>query len=302
MTTVPSPLAALSAEIATLAAAAAPGAVAITHKRHSASGFYWRPDVIATASESLPVRRGETVTIHAAGGVSGQGTVVGHDPSTDLALIRTPAAGVALPTAATTAMAIGQALLVVGRMPHGASATLGFVTLAAGPWRSMRGGNISQRIVVDARLPRAAEGAAVVDTAGGLLGMAVFGPRRRVLVIPVDTIERAGVELLAHGRIRQGYLGVSVQAVPMPEHGTDGKTERRLGLMVMGLDGKGPAAAAGILRGDIITAIDGAAPRTPRALAHLLPGDMIGQSKSVALVRAGQPTHISVTIGEAPEH
>ncbi len=301
MATTPSHLAGLSAEISGLANGAAPSLVAIEHKRRRISGFYWRPDVIATVSEGLEAQPGEAVAVHTGAGEPLQGTVIGDDPSTDLVLVRVPSPGATLPAAAVAAVALGQAVVAVGRTLQGATAALGFVALAGGPWRSMRGGEISQRVWLDARVMRAAEGGAVIDTAGGLLGMAVFGPRHRVLLIPVDTIERAGTELLAHGRIRHGYLGVSVQAVPMPAAGPDEAKDRNIGLMVMGLDAKGPAAAAGMLRGDIITGVDGVAPSSPRALARLLPGSAIGQTRPVDLVRAGQTTHLSVTIGEHPD-
>ena len=297
----PSQLAALSAEISSLANAAAPSVVAIEHNRRTISGFYLRSDVIATVSEGLQVQRDETVTIHTGAGEPSHGSVIGDDPSTDLVLVRVASPGVALAPAAPTNVALGQAIVAVGRTAFGATAALGFVALASGPWRSMRGGEISQRVWLDARVMRAAEGGPVIDTAGGLLGMSVFGPRRRVLLIPIDTIERAGADLRAHSRIRRGYIGVSVQPVPMPPAGADKTTSTGVGLMVIGLDAQGSAAAGGMLRGDIITAIDGVTPHSVRALSRLLPGSAIGHARRFDLVRAGQATHVTITIGEHPE-
>ena len=51
------------------------------------------------------------------------------------------------------------------------------------------------------------------DAAGQSIGMAVFGPRRRVLVIPSSTIERVAVRLETHGYIARGYLGLGLQPV-----------------------------------------------------------------------------------------
>lgn len=288
-------LAALGAEVAQLAEAAAASAVAVEHQRRLQSGFYWKPDVVATVSEGLEARHGDIVTVHT-GSEHVQATVIGRDPSTDLVLLRVPSGGMPLPVA-TTAPGLGHAVVVVGRSQHGPVLSFGFIALAGAPWRSMRGGDIGRRLWLDARVPRSAEGGIVLDNAGGLIGMAVFGPRRRVIVIPAETIDRAGNELLTHGKIRQGYLGVSVHPVELPS--TDAG-KRGIGLMVVNLDPNGPAHAAGILRGDIITAVDAASPQSARSLSRLLPSSAIGQPKSVDLIRAGTPTQLAVTIGEQP--
>src|SRR5579875_3166161 len=92
--------------------------------------------------------------------------------------------------------------------------------------------------------------------AGGLLGISTLGPRRRLLVIPTATVERV-LEPLAHnGRIARGWLGVAVQRVTVPEElrAAAGQTE---GLMALAVPENGPAAAAGVLMGDILVALDG---------------------------------------------
>ncbi len=134
----------------------------------------------------------------------------------------------------------------------------------------------------------------MLDPLGALLGMAVFGPRRRTLVIPAETIERVGEEILLHGHVRQGYLGVSVQAVRAT--GSQGRS----GLMVVSLDEKGPAHAAGILQGDILVRVGGNPLVSPRSLATLLPGSLIGSSARIDLLRAGQGKSLEVIIGERP--
>ncbi len=81
--------------------------------------------------------------------------------------------------------------------------------------------------------------------------MAVFGQRRRVLVIPAATVEQVAARLEAHGRIARGYLGLSLQLVRL-DGGGDGNA-RGAGAMMMGVDAGGPAAA-GVRQGDVITA------------------------------------------------
>lgn len=106
----------------------------------------------------------------------------------------------------------------------------------------MRGGQIDTKINLDIRLRRHAEGGLVLDTTGRGIGMAVFGPRRRVLVIPTATIERVADRLAIHGRIARGYLGLGLRPVRL-----DG--EQKTGAMIMCVDTSGPGTVAGFVRG-----------------------------------------------------
>ena len=138
----------------------------------------------------------------------------------------------------------------------------------------------------------------MLDAAGRLLGMAVAGPRRRVVLVPIETIERAGEELVVHGRVRRGYLGVSVETVRLGQPAPDAEGER--GLMVLALDPSGPAAGAGLLQGDIIVTFDGQTAPSPRALGRMLPATSIGRAVPLEFVRAGARLRITVPVGEKP--
>ena len=100
------------------------------------------------------------------------------------------------------------------------------------------------------RLRKSAEGGLVLDAGGEAIGMAVFGPRRRVLVIPTATIERIAPKLASNGRIARGYLGLGLQ--PVTIEGGEGS-----GAMVMRVDPQGPGALAGLYQGDILVAWNG---------------------------------------------
>ena len=63
-------------------------------------------------------------------------------------------------------------------------------------------------------LSPAAEGGALIDAQGRLVGMAVLGPRRRLLAIPTSTIDRVVDQLLAKGHVFRGYLGAGLQRRP----------------------------------------------------------------------------------------
>ena len=139
----------------------------------------------------------------------------------------------------------------------------------------------------------------MLDAAGGLLGMSTAGPRRRALVIPAATIERALDPLLAEGRIARGWLGVGLQPVMVPDS-LRAAAGRDSGMMVVSLADGGPAAAAGVLPGDIMLDLDGTPVRRARALAAAMGPERIGQNVTVRLLRAGALQTLSVVIAARP--
>ena len=176
----------------------------------------------------------------------------------------------------------------MGPSPHSAPCR------SQGPaWRSLRGGEIDQRIELDLSLRRHAEGGLALDAAGRAFGMAVFGPRRRVLVIPAATIERVAARLEAHGRIARGYLGLGLQPVRL-----DG--DAGVGAMAMSVDPQGPAAAAGVRQGDVIVAWNGEPVRSVHALTRALGPESVGSVVTLSLRRGGEPVEVKVTIAERP--
>jgi S1-C subfamily serine protease len=285
-----SPLTALSDSIAAVVERTA-GQIVAVHSRHArASGFVWRPGLIVTAEEAL-ADEGE-VFIQSHGGERIPVARVGRDHSTDIALLRIEASGLAALPLSDAYPPLGALSIVVGAGEDSASAGLGVVSRAAGPWRSMRGGDIDARLELDVSLRRGAQGSVALDAAGNAFGMAVRGPRKTI-VIPAKTIERVAATLEKHGRIPRGYFGVGLQAVRTPD--------KKTGAMVMSVDADGPAAKAGVLQGDVILGINGTPVEGVRSLLRALGPGSIGSSVELLLARAGGTSKVSVAIGERPQ-
>jgi S1-C subfamily serine protease len=157
----------------------------------------------------------------------------------------------------------------------------------------MRGGEIDARIELDRRMRSSSEGGLVMDMEKQAIGMAVFGPRRRVLVIPSSTINRVAVKLESHGRIPRGYLGLGLQPVVVDD-------EKESAAMVVGVDPSGPGAVAGIYQGDILMTWNGERVQGLRPLLRALGPDSVGQTVTVGIRRAGKAQHVPLTIGERP--
>ena len=183
-----STLPALSAALTELLADASPAIVAVTSHRSRASGFVWKDGLVVTADETL-ADDGD-ISVAFAGGETASATIVGRDHTTDIALLKLDTKGAAAAKLTQAVPSLGS-LAVVASTDHGApAASLGMVSLSAGRWRSLRGGEIDARIELDVRLRRDGEGGLALGPDGAAFGMVVAGARRRVLVIPSATIAR----------------------------------------------------------------------------------------------------------------
>jgi S1-C subfamily serine protease len=285
------PLTALSDAIAALVAIAAPSVVSVQSHRSRSSGFAWKPGLIITADEALADEGEVAVTLP--GGARVPATIAGRDPTTDVALLRIEKNDLPAVPLRTFQPSAGTIVVTVGTRNGAALAAFGLVASSGPAWRSMRGGEIDGRIELDVALRRLGEGSLVLDASGQALGMAVFGPRRSVLVIPGATIERVAQQLEAHGRVARGYLGLGLRPVRLDR-------DEGAGVMVMNVDADGPGAKAGVHQGDIIQAWNGKPIGSFAAVLGALGPSSVGQKVSLSLKRGGAVHVIDLVIGERP--
>jgi S1-C subfamily serine protease len=283
-------LSAFSDAVADIAAAAAPATASFaTHHHRTASAFHWRDGYFVTAEEA--VEAGEEIELTLASGETVKAELVGRDPSTGVALLK-PAGATSAPSLTKAGAALpGHIAIAVGNSDGAALAVFGTVGEVGPAWRSMRGGTIDQRINLAINAGGRFEGGPVLDAKGALIGMLLFGPRRRALVMPYETIERAVATLRDKGHVARGYLGAGLHPI------RDGEAH---GAMVMSLDDNGPAKAASLHLGDIIVSWNGEAVRGPRELIRKLGPDSAGASVTLGVVRGGETREVTLTIGEKP--
>ncbi len=290
MSTPALPLQDLSEALAGIVLRAAPSVVAVRRARAQSSGFVWRPGLIVTADEALDDEGGIAVALP--GGAPAAATLVGRDPTTDVALLRIEGASAPL-TLQSVPVPAGALVCAVGSLQAGSISAFGTVTFVGGPWRSLRGGEIDARIELDISLRRSGEGGVAIDASGRAFGMVVFGPRRQALVIPAATIERVAATLATHGKVPRGYLGLGLQ--PTQLDGGEG-----LGVMVMSVDPNGPGAAAGVRQGDLIIKWNDRQIHGVRMLLRALGPDTVGSTIKLILRRADDPAEVQLTVGERP--
>jgi S1-C subfamily serine protease len=296
--TTPELLEAFSEALAERAAAVQGALVAIRAPRSPhLTGVLWQPDVAVASEQSLP--RCDEYELVVAGREVVKARAAGRDPGTNVALLRLDRPLNPLELKNGEAKAGSLALAFGADGAGGVSARLGLVNVAAAEWTSEAGGRIDRYIALDIRLSRAEEGGLALDASGRRLGFTSFGPRGRVLVIPSATVERVLPVLLRDGRIARGWLGVGLQAVAVPD-ALLAQAGQPSGAMVMSLVEGGPAAKAGLVPGDIILTVNGAATRSVRRVAAELTAASIGRAAELRVIRGGAVLSLAATIEARP--
>lgn len=288
--------AALSDALVEVVAAASPHVAGLDWGgRGGISAILWRPGVLVTSEQGLP--DAERYTAVLPGGARVTATVAGRDAATNVAVLRVEAD--APPLTLVEPAGLGALVVAVGSdRAGGATAHMGGIEVLGPAWESQRGGRIDWLIRIGVKLAYGDEGGPVLDASGGVLGMSTFGPRRRVMIIPAATVERAIDPLLQQGRMARGWLGVGLHEVALPAEIAQ-RAAVTGGLMVVSFAEAAPAAGV-LLPGDIITAVAGNAVVSVRALARLLGPESVGCPLELTLVRGGALTNVVVTIGGRP--
>jgi len=143
-------------------------------------------------------------------------------------------------------------------------------------------------------------GGAFIDTSGGLLGVNTAASIRGLgVVIPASIAWKTAASVLEHGRSKRGYLGIASQSVALPDNHPLG-AEHQSALLIGGVTSGSPAAAGGVLLGDVLFEFDGRAVESPEELLDLLIGDRVGRHVNLRVLRGGNVTDLAVTVGERP--
>lgn len=285
--------------LADLIEAAGPLIVRVEGRRRlPSSGILYSADgLIVTANHTL--RTDDAVTIGLHDGSSTTATLVGRDPSTDLAVLRTAHRGLAAATwVDANELKVGYLAVALGRPGHTVQATLGMISALGGPWRTGGGGEIDRYLQTDVLMYPGFSGGPLLNAAGHVAGMNSSALARGAsLAIPAATVKRVVETLVQHGKLPRGYLGVAVQPVRLSES-LQASVGQETGLMLLSVETDGPAQQGGLIQGDVVIAFADQPVRTLDELQALLSAERVGQSVSVQIVRSGQAQTLSVMVGQ----
>ncbi len=266
-------------------------------QRMPASGIAWTSDLLVTAHHV--VERDENIEIGLPDGRAASASLVGRDASTDLALLRVDGANLTPPVWLDDGdLRVGQLALALGRPGHTVQATLGVVSALGDGWRTGAGGQVNRYLQTDVVMYAGFSGGPLVDVAGRVAGLNSSALARGVSVsLPTATVRRVVETLLAHGKVRRGYLGVSTQRIRLPGPVAE-QVGQETGLLVNQVVEGSPAEQAGLFLGDAIVAVAGEPVRHHDDLLTKLSGDRVGAAVPFRILRGGQVIDVPVVIGE----
>ncbi len=262
-------------------------------------GYILTNNHVVEGAGALSVTRHDGTTLDAA--------LVGTDPATDLAVIRANSSD--LPYAVlgeSSRLKVGQLVIAIGN-PFGFDSTVstGVVSALGRSLRSRDGRLIENIIQHTAPLNPGNSGGPLVDSRGKVVGIntAIIAVAQGIgFSIPADTAVWVISEILVHGRVRRGFLGLAAQ----PRH-----LDRRLarmhnlqnnyGVEVMGINPGGPSERAGIRRGDVIVSAKGRKTESVDDLHRTLSDRDVGNPIDLVILRGLERIILNVTPGEAAQ-
>lgn len=296
-------LAAVSDQLAAAVESAARVVVAVhARERLASTGVHWRDGLILTTDAT--VRRDTGIEVTLPNGTRVSASIAGRDAASDLALLKLDAdAGLAAaPLADASSLKPGHLVMAVARLDDsGPRVSFGAVSAVGGAWRSWKGGEYSRRVQSGLQLYPGFGGSPLINAAGHVLGINSGGLSQQfATTIPSADVERVFAQLLQHGHVARGWLGAAMQTVRLPDAKSSDAAKRETGLLIIGLADNGPAVTSGLIVGDIVLAVSGAAVHEPSEVLDVLDRTTPGATLSFDVLRGGTRTTIAVTVGTRP--
>jgi S1-C subfamily serine protease len=290
-----------SNQLADAVDAAAPAIVQVQGRRRPASGLVYADNVVVTTVRALG--RGDRPQVRRHDGRTLDADLAGWDPTTSLAVLRVADLDVRPIAVAASPVRVGHIALAVARSwSNAVTASAGVVSVIGGPLQTGRRRAIEQVIRTTAPMHDGFAGGAFLDASGALAGVTTAAAIRGLgVVIPVAIAWKTAATLVEHGGLKRGYLGLAGQPVALSDSQRAAHT-REDGLLVVGVTSGSPAAAAGVLVGDVLLEFDGKPVHSPEDLLDLLLGDRVGRPATLRVLRGGTITDLAVTVGERPAH
>ena len=274
--------------------------------RGSGSGFIFTPDGMILTNSHV-VHGSDKIDVTLNDGRHFDASLIGDDPSSDLAVIRISAQSLrAVPLGDSEKTRVGQIAIAIGN-PYGfqCSVTAGVVSALGRSLRSESGRLIDNVIQTDAALNPGNSGGPLVNSRGAVIGVntAVILPAQGIcFAVAINTAKFVAGQLIQNGRIRRAYLGVGGQTVAIPRATVRAhQLQQASGVLVISVEPRSPAERGQLREGDVILALDGSPITGVDDLHRLLTGARIEANCSVELLRQSQKFQLNVTAQEAPD-
>ena len=274
-----------------------------TPQRALGSGVVISPDGYIVTNHHV-VDGAEQITVEFADRRALPAKLVGNDPPSDLAVLKVEAKDLPVLTLGDSdRVRVGDVVLAVGNpLGVGQTVTAGIIS-AKGRRTGLSDGSFEDFLQTDAPINQGNSGGALVNTTGELIGInsQIFSPTGGNIgigfAIPSNMTRSVTEQLISKGRVRRGQLGVFVQQVSEDIAQSLGLKEAK-GVIVGSVQKGGAAERAGLQRGDVITAFNGAAVNDANELRNLVAATPPGTEVTLDILRDGREQQFKVTLGE----
>jgi serine protease Do len=268
------------------------------------SGFFISADGYAVTNNHV-VDKAKTVEIITDDGKTLNAKVIGSDSRTDLALIKVDGrSDFPYVKLSDKAPRIGDWVVAVGNpFGLGGTVTAGIVSARG---RDIGSGPYDDYLQIDAPINKGNSGGPTFDMDGNVIGVntAIFSPTGGSVGIgfdiPAETVKSVVAQLKDKGTVNRGWIGTQIQPVTVEIAESLGMKASE-GALVTEPQANGPAAKAGILSGDVITAVNGQPVKDARDLARQIGAMAPGMTAKLSIWRKGEEKSISLTLGELPK-
>ncbi len=230
--------------------------------------------------------------------------VVGVDPMTDVAVVKIDAKGLPVVKIGDPAKTrVGEWVAAIGSpfgMEH--SVTAGIVSAKS---RSLPSEQLVPFIQTDVAVNPGNSGGPLFNMAGEVIGVnsqiysTTGGYMGMSFAIPIDVAMQVKDQLVEHGKVTRGRIGVTVQALT-PDLAKSFGLDKPRGALVANVDEGGPAAKGGLRSGDVIVGFAGKPIEESGQLPTLVAATKPGEKVTVRVLRGGAEQNVEVTVGEMP--
>lgn len=233
--------------------------------------------------------------------------LIGTDPKTDVAVLKIDANN--LPVLAfgdSSKLQVGDVVFAIGE-PFGlkSTATMGIVSATGRSGLGIE--NYEDFIQTDASINPGNSGGALIDLHGNLIGINTAietgggeGNLGVGFAIPINMARGVMDQIVAHGKVVRGYLGVYIQNVT-PEIAKAFNLNQNAGALVGDVQPNTPGARAGLKKGDVVVGLNGTPVKDANDLQLRISESAPGTSVSLDVMRDGKSQNVNVTLGELPE-
>ena len=261
------------------------------------SGFVYDSAGHVVTNEHV-VDNATSVSVRFADGKTVAATVVGTDPSTDVAVLKVanlPSNATPLKIGDSSQLEVGDGVIAIGS-PFGLAETVttGIVSALHREIQSPNGFAIEGAIQTDAAINHGNSGGPLLDLQGAVVGVTSqiesdSGGNDGVgFAIPSSIVRTIATRLIATGKVAHAYMGVSVADAAAG------------GARISSVASSTPAAQAGVEAGDVVTAVDGHAIASAQALREVVDAHQPGDKVVLTVHRGGDTKSITVTLGTRP--